>query len=377
MKYIVLGGYGIIGKAVVDDLFHSNKNSEIIISGRDLKKAEDYTLTFKSNRVRARKIDINNEKQLVNLLKRTDVCVNCLQYEFNVQVMKACVKAKTNYLDLGGLVHETKKQLKLNNEFKKIGKIAILGCGGTPGITNVMAGYASKILSKINSIEITFADKDETKYNQSFVLPYSFKTLVDEYTLKPAVFKNGKIYFAKPYSGFKNYDFGKEFGKQKGFYTLHSELATFPDSFKNKGLKNCEFRVTFPQEFNEIIETLIELGFTSKKINFKNKEIKSLDITSKIMERNLPKPNTKIKDKELIRVIFNKDLIMDCITTSNNKYSAGVLDTAVPCSIIAQFFKDNFPSGVYPPEKIIPPEKFFKELKKRKIFVYKNGKIIN
>ncbi len=377
MKYIVLGGYGIIGKAVVDDLFHSNKNSEIIISGRDLKKAEDYTLTFKSNRVRARKIDINNEKQLVNLLKRTDVCVNCLQYEFNVQVMKACVKAKTNYLDLGGLVHETKKQLKLNNEFKKIGKIAILGCGGTPGITNVMAGYASKILSKINSIEITFADKDETKYNQSFVLPYSFKTLVDEYTLKPAVFKNGKIYFAKPYSGFKNYDFGKEFGKQKGFYTLHSELATFPDSFKNKGLKNCEFRVTFPQEFNEIIETLIELGFTSKKINFKNKEIKSLDITSKIMERNLPKPNTKIKDKELIRVIFNKDLIMDCITTSNNKYSAGVLDTAVPCSIIAQMFKDNFPSGVYPPEKIIPPEKFFKELKKRKIFVYKNGKIIN
>ncbi|MEK6872788.1 MAG: saccharopine dehydrogenase C-terminal domain-containing protein, partial [Nanoarchaeota archaeon] len=146
-----------------------------------------------------------------------------------------------------------------------------------------------------------------------------------------------------------------------------------------KGLKNCEFRVTFPQDFNEIIEALIELGFTSKeKINFENKGIETLDITSEIMERNLPKSDIKIKDKELIRVIFNSGkLIMDCVTASNNKYSAGVLDTAVPCSIIAQMLAKGFPKGVFPPEKIIPSEEFFKELKKRKIFIYKNGKSVN
>src|SRR3989338_7908467 len=131
-----------------------------------------------------------------------------------------------------------------------MGRTAILGIGGTPGITNVLVAYGSQILKKFNSIEITFADKDYTEY-AGFVLPYSFKTIVDEYTSKPAALKNGKIIFVKPRAEEKEYDFGKEFGKQKGFYTLHSELATFPDSFKKNGLKNCEFSATFPENFSK------------------------------------------------------------------------------------------------------------------------------
>src|SRR3989338_4773332 len=130
MKFVVLGGYGIIGKAVVGDLFKTCKDCEIIIAGRDLKKAKEYASSFNSRKVKAEEIDINNENRLVNLLKNCDVCVNCLQYYFNVQMMKACLKAKTNYVDLGGLFHETKKQIKLDKQFKKMGRTAILGIGG-------------------------------------------------------------------------------------------------------------------------------------------------------------------------------------------------------------------------------------------------------
>lgn len=373
-KFIVLGGYGIIGRVVVLDLFQSCKNCDIIIAGRDLKKAKEYADSFKSNRVKARKINIDDEKGLVRLLKEGNVCVNCLQYYFNVEIMKACLKARVHYLDLGGLFHETKKQIKLDNAFKKIGKTAILGCGATPGITNVMAAYGANFLKKIEKIEIVFADKDETDYEQSFVLPYSFKTIIDEYTMKPAVFKNGKMIFVKPHSGLKEEDFGR-FGKQKGFYTLHSELATFLASFKEKGVKNIEFRATFEEDFSKKIIDLIELGFTKGIIKIDRKKLNILDVSAAIMDKWLPRKGTKIKDEELLRVNLDNRIIMDAIVKTRFNIPAGSYDTGVPCSIIAQMI-NGLPAGVFAPEKIINTGFFFKELNKRGIRIYKNGKEI-
>jgi saccharopine dehydrogenase-like NADP-dependent oxidoreductase len=55
------------------------------------------------------------------------------------------------------------------------------------------------------------------------------------------------------------------------------------------------------------------------------------------------------------------------------------IDTGMPASIMAQmiFNKTLNQPGSYSPEFIIPPEPFFKELRKRKMDVFENGKLIN
>ncbi len=381
MKFIVLGGYGIIGRAVAADLFRYAGNAEIIVAGRNRRKAKLFASSFRSKRVKGIEIDISKKENLSALLRKSDACANCLQYYFNLEIMHACLQVKTNYVDLGGMFHNTKKQLLFDRAFKNIGKTAILGMGSAPGISNVLAGFGAKFLNKILDLEIVFADRDDTRYKQPFVLPYSFKTLVDEYIMKPAIFHNGKIVFTETHSGLKKYDFGREFGKQEGFLTLHSEIATLPSSLKEKGIKHCEFRVTFPREFNETMLSLIQLGFASQeKLIFNSYKIKTIDITSDIMDNFLPRLGTRIRDKELMRVIFNNGkIVLDAITESDGKTSAGVLDTGIPCSIAAQMLASKIivKSGVYPPENIIPFEKFFKELRKRKIKILKNGRVIN
>ncbi|MEK6835709.1 MAG: hypothetical protein AABX55_01685, partial [Nanoarchaeota archaeon] len=110
-------------------------------------------------------------------------------------------------------------------------------------------------------------------------------------------------------SGEKNLEFPKPIGKVKGFYTIHSELATFPSSFD---LKECSFRLTFPEEFNNQIRFLINTGFASnKEININSKKVKPRDFTAKIINQWLHKPGTKINDLEYVRVeiIGNKKLI--------------------------------------------------------------------
>lgn len=376
-KFVVLGGYGIIGEVVVLDLFRRCKDCEIVIAGRNLSKAKKYADSFKSKRVRAVELNISDVKSTAILLKGADVVVNCLQYYFNIEVMNACLKAKTNYVDLGGLFHLTKKQLRLNNKFAKIDKIAIIGCGSTPGITNVMAAYGGKFLDNVKSIDMTFADRNYLEYKRKFVLPYSFKTILDEFMKSPAVLKNGKLIFVKAGEGEKIYDFGKEYGMIKGVYSLHSELATLPEFFKKKGIKSCEFRTTFDEDFRNKINSLIETGLVSEEtIEINGEEPKISDVTGKIMNRLTMKEGDKVEDKEILRVNFNNNqLIMDAVAKSTSGISAGVWDTAVPCSIISQMiaFGKIKKRGVFAPEKVVEPIEFFEELAKRKIVILKNG----
>ncbi len=381
-KIVVLGGTGNIGRWVVRDLYDFCKDCEILIVSND-RKAIQYAKSFKSSRVKGAVVDVTDVGNTAKLLKGAAVCVNCVVYYFNLDVMRACLKANVNYLDLGGLFHVTRKQLKLNKQFKKKKLIAVLGCGSTPGITNVMAKYGARMLDKVDEIHISFGDADFTKYEQPFVLPYTMYTLFDEFMMKPALFTKGRLKLVEPQSGNVEIIFPKPVGKLKGFYTIHSELATFPSSFK---LKECSFRVTFPSEFDEKIRFLIDTGFASdKEILVKGMKVKPRDLTAKVMDRWLPKAGTRINDLEYLRLEFKgrkkgkkKKFILYCLTKSNKKYNvpAGVYDTAVPPSIIAQMIANGKVKerGAVAPEKCVDYKVFFKELRRRGISVFKRSK---
>ncbi len=413
MRFVVLGGYGIVGKVVVRDLFASLKHATIIIAGRDYSKASAFAASFSDKRVMSAGVDVYNIQQLIGLLRDSTVCINCMQYYLNNEIMNACLAAHTNYVDLGGMFHITLQQLQRDNAFSLINKTAILGAGAAPGISNVLAGYGSSFLQKVSDIEIVFVTKDETRYKQKFVLPYSFKTLIDEYTMQPAILHRGKIAFVQPHSEGKTYNFGKEFGKQQGFLTLHSEIATLPSFLECKGIKNCEFRATFPPSLKNTINILVELGLAShNKMHFEHiesfekpskifqnslrmtlkegenkgyskssKEIEILDITAAIMNQLTPWKGTVIHDEELIRVIIRgeQEVIMDAITKSDGITPAGVLDTGSSCSIAAQLLAAGSIErrGVLSPEEALKPSLFFPELIRRKIRILKNGKEVS
>lgn len=364
--FIVLGGYGEMGQVIVRDLFETTKD-RIFVAGRDPKKAQAFAKSFRGNRIRGFGVDVQNEKSLVRLLKKGDVVINAVQYYFNLDVMKAALKARISYIDLGGLFHMTRKQLKLHRAFQKAGVLAILGCGATPGITNIMAAYGAEFLDRISEIHVKFAGKDFTTYNQPFVLPYSAQTLFDEFNMKAAVFRKGKWKMVKALSEGIYENFPPPIGKVFCMNTLHSELATFPLIFRSKGIRECTFKGGFDISFVKIIQTFYQM--------------KSRSLAISILNSFLPKPESQIKDFEDLRVTLkgqkngkNKTIILDCFVKSKPKWNAGAgtVDTAVSPSIIAQMIvQDRIQKkkGVFPPETCIPSLPFFQELAKRDIKV--------
>ena len=369
-------GLGSMGKIIAKDLAETF-NGKIIYLARDVNSIKELA---KKNNAETRYADVSKPKTLVKAFKDIDVVIHAVHHEFNLNVMKACLKSKTNYIDLGGLYHYTKKQLKLNNQFKKANLTAIIGMGASPGITNVLAKYASKFLDKIENIEIKIGYKDFSTYKQISPLSasYSMQTILEEFSWKPAVFINGKIKFVEPISGREEYNFPEPIGMQKPQYTIHSEIATLPYTLK---AKNVSFKIAFDDDFVDKIKMLKENGFISdEKIKINNNEFNIKEVSAEILKK-LPKTiSEKINQYEIIRVILSnkhKKIIMDVKIKGVGETIDK--DTGVPPSIIAQMIVDGKikDKGVFPPESVILGEYFFKELAKRRIYIYKNNKRIN
>lgn len=381
MKIVVLGGYGEMGRVVCSDLSQTFKG-DIVVAGRDGKKADDFAKKFKNKRITAKAADISDKASMNKVLEGARVVINATNYYTNVEVMEHALASGVDYLDLGGLYHVTLKQLKLHSQFKKKHRLALLGCGATPGITNIMANHASRLLDKIDSIHIQFGDKDYTDYKMPFVVPYSMRTIIDEFTKKPAVFEDGKMKFVEPLSGSIDIPFPKPLGNLPCFYTLHSELASMPDRFKDKGIRNCSFRGGFDSKFVSQVKFLIDGGFASEEeMEFNGIKIRPIDFTVKLLDRFLPPSDIKVNDIEFLRVELsgkkknsNKKLVMYCKSISDKKFNipAGSWDTGVPPSIIAQMIAEDKikAEGVLPSDSnCIDSHYFFRMLEQRSIEV--------
>ncbi len=380
MRYIILGGYGAMGKLIVKDLFGTTgKDDEIIVAGRDINEAKRLAKQYKAKRVKAAYADAGSISSLTKAIDRAGIVIHAVHHEFNINVMKACLKTSSHYLDLGGLYHYTKKQLKLHKEFKKKGLTAVIGIGAAPGITNVLAKHAAKGLDKVDSIDIRLGSKDFSTYKQESPLSntYSVQTLLEEFSWKPAVFLDGKAEFTEPMSGRERYRFPSPVGIQKPQYTIHSEIATLPYTLK---AENVTFKIAFDDDFFNKIKTLRDLGLTSNDSVLGN-GIKNIDATTEILKR-LPKALPKtIRGYEIIRVIVQgrkdnngTEITVDAHVKTENEPTDK--DTGVPPSIAAKMIADRkiTKRGVFPPEEIIPIEEFIGELGKRNIYIRKYQK---
>lgn len=365
-RIVVLGGYGSMGKIIVRDLSQYAKHTQIVIAGRDEKKARAFIREVGNASIEFVACDVNDIRQTASALRGADVCINSVQYELNERIMRACLLAKCHYLDLGGLFHVTRKQLKWHGKFKRAGLLAILGMGAAPGVTNIFAKMAMDKLDNVSEVHCRVGGKDFTVIKNPPVIyfPYSPKTVLEEHSIPPMIFTKGNWKQISARSLKTKEDFGGKIGKQTVMATLHSEVATLP-KYK-PGIRECTFQISFPDDFEQKVSFLVEIGLAKPE---------NIDFTSKVLAQ-LPKPDVKPHDMEVLRsyAVGTKDgkkktVYVDGLFQSISRWGAGAgdVDTGVPPSIVGQMLAHGKieSRGVYPPEQCVPVKPFLHEMKRR------------
>lgn len=264
MRLVVLGG-GAMGRITARALAEDSRVREVILADMNREAAERTASTLPKGREKVTVVtcDARDEAGTAELLRGAAAVLNATDYPFNLHVMRAALAAGVHYADLGGLFHMTRQQYQLDREFREAGLTAVLGIGSTPGITNILARVAADGLDSIERLDVRIGCGDTRPASAEFAVPYSIRTIFDECTLEPMVFADGAWSAAEPMSGQEEIEFPWPVGRAEAMYTLHSEVALFPISFGERGLRHASFKIAFPPAFLEQLRLLVGLGLAS------------------------------------------------------------------------------------------------------------------
>ncbi len=379
MNIVVLGGAGLMGRYAVRDLVLNPEVDQVTIADLDVELARQVAAILDSPKVKVEPADASDRASLVSLLSAADSLLNATVYYFNLPVMEACLEAGVHYVDLGGLFHTTRRQLELHERFQAAGITAVLGMGSAPGIPNVQAHYAAQRLDTIETIHIY--DGIKPPPGDDIFFGYAVPTIIDELTMPPMVYRDGEFIACEPLSEPEEYWFEPPIGLLKVHLSLHSEVATLPLTFADKGVQDCFFKINYwgiSEEALLKIKLFADVGLAgSEPVEVKGVSIRPRDLLVKLMAPYTP-PLDAFLAEPADPTDWRKEIVTEVSGMQDGErvtYRVGTLTavgsrpTGVAPAIVAHWLASGrvWEAGVFPSEAAVDPEAFFVELAKRDI----------
>ena len=376
MRIGVVGGAGAMGSVTVADLAGSAGITEVVIVDPDIERARALAerLDGRGAALVARGIDA----PLAVSLADCAAVVNASGHAHNIAVMEACLEMGAHYTDLGGLFHVAVRQYDWHQRFVDAGLTATLSMGSAPGLTNLMAARGVELgqLDTVESIEIADAVVPGRQYHPSepYGPPYAALTLIEEYTAPAPQFVDGAIGFFPAGSGARTYAFPG--GEVECVYTIHSEPATLPRSYADRGIKRVEWRLGLAPADHVRLLSFVASGLASEEpVVVDGVSVRPADVLIAVLGRqaraDAPTPDPDAVEWFRVITTGSRDGAQVTVTCDvkvtdppSGEFSGGAWVTGVPPSIAAQIMASGraLRTGVHGPELTMPLDLFFTEL---------------
>lgn len=335
---LVLGA-GKMGKAIAYDLM---KN------GVEIRICDAKQVNFPNFFI----LDVRDENRLIEEMRKEDIVISALPYDFNYRIARVALKTGTNFIDLGGNSYIVRKELKLHEKAKEAKITIIPDCGLAPGMTNIISHEIWRNGAREVHIRVGGLPQHPDK-PLNYALFFSIHGLINEYVEDSVIVREGRIMKKESLTGLEKIKF-EDFPEMEAFYT-HGGTSTLPKTLY--GIKELDYKTIRYEGHCEKMMLLKKLGFFDEQAR---------QFTEKILEKALPKNK---KDVVLAR-IYGNDEKMELIDyyDEKNGFSAMARTTGFPTAIIAKMILDGeIKEGAFPPEISVDFQKFIEELKKRGI----------
>jgi len=380
MKIIVLG-CGNIGSVAAKDLAESLPSAEIVISDVNKIRAKEAVSEIGRDNVSWVQVDASDHGELVSTLKKFDLAVGALPGSMGYQACKASIAARVDMVDVSYMPEDV---MTLNKDALEADVCVVPDCGMSPGLGSVLVGRAVNRLDQVESVHMLNGGLPEKPVPPlGYVITWSVKDLIDMYSRKVNIVKEGKKIQVEAMSGLEEIAF-PNVGRLEAFYTdgLRTLLHTVKDA-KDMWEKSLRY----PGHV-EKIKLLKTLGFfDDKPIEVENAKIPPREVAAILLEEKLKRPGIPDIVAMLVEVggleggkgVVYVYQMLDRYD-KKRKVTAMARTTAYTTSVTAQLLanKATEEKGVIPPEKLGMNEKLYNKfmsmIKKRGITVKESRK---
>ncbi len=311
MRILVVGSGGV-GGAVARIAARRDFFEAVVMADHDLARAERSVAGVverhpEERRFAAARVDASSADAVAALARehRITHVLNAVDPRFVMPVFDGALAAGADYLDMAmslSTPHPERphaltgvklgdEQYARSGEWEAAGRLALVGIGVEPGLSNVLARYAvDHLFSDVDELgvrdgaNLSVTDEDG---NEVFAPSFSIWTTIEECLNPPVVYeRDGGWRTTAPFSEPEVFDFPGGIGPVECVHVEHEEVLQLP---RTLDARRVTFKYGLGEEFVGVLRTLRALGLDSTvPVAVKGASVSPRDVVAAV----LPDPAT-------------------------------------------------------------------------------------
>ncbi len=296
---ILLVGAGGVGGAFTAIAARRKFFDGIVVADYDLSRAEKAAAT--DDRFVAAQIDASDAGSVGALCREHGIThvMNAVDPVFNMPIFEGALEAGCDYLDMAMSLSKPHPEqpyekcgVKLGDEqfaaassWKDAGRLALVGIGVEPGLSDVFARHAAdELFSDIDELGTRDGANlvvTDDQGREIFAPSFSMWTTIEECLNPPVIWQNGDWHTTPPFSEPEVFDFPEGIGPVECVNVEHEEVLLMP---RWVTCKRATFKYGLGEEFINILKVLHTLGLDrTEKVKVKGVEVSPRDVVAAVL----------------------------------------------------------------------------------------------
>jgi len=280
MRLVILGAGGV-GSAAAKIAARRSFLDAVVVADYDAGRAERAAAVTGDSRFSSARVDAADQAAVERLLRDTeaDAVLGATDPRFTMPIFRAALATGTHYLDMAMSLSEPHpqqpyrqtgvklgdEQFELADDWERTGKLALVGIGVEPGMSDVFARYASDhLFSSVTEFGVRDGANLEVLGDDGvpiFAPTFSIWTTIEECLNPPVVYeRDAGWYTTEPFSEPETFVFPEGIGPVECVNVEHEEVLLMP---RWLDADRVTFKYGLGAEFIGVLRTLHLLGLDS------------------------------------------------------------------------------------------------------------------
>jgi saccharopine dehydrogenase-like NADP-dependent oxidoreductase len=274
MMRILLVGAGAVGAAIASIAGRRDFFEALVVADQDRARAE--AAARHDSRFTAAQVDASSADAIATLCLEHTIThvVNAVDPRFVMPIFDGALAAGADYIDMAMSLSQPhpetpyekpgvmlgEQQFARSPEWEAAGRLALVGMGVEPGLSDVFARYAAdQLFSSIETLDVRDGANLVVE-GHDFAPSFSIWTTIEECLNPPVVWQDGDWHTTAPFSEPEVFDFPEGIGPVECVNVEHEEVLLMPRWID---CRRATFKYGLGNEFIEVLKTLHKLGLDS------------------------------------------------------------------------------------------------------------------
>jgi saccharopine dehydrogenase-like NADP-dependent oxidoreductase len=289
---ILLVGVGTVGEAIARMCATRPWCETLVLTDYDLDRATALAAglgdpaRFPAERIDARDTAAVSE---VALRHRADLVMNAVDPRFVMPIFDGALAAGANYMDMATSLSRPgvrlgDEQFAKAGDWERAGRLALLGMGMDPGLTDVFAAHAAKhLFDEVHEVHVRDGG-DLHIPGYAFAPVFSIWTTIEECLNPPVIWDaaTGGWRTTEPFSAPESFPFPEGIGPVECVNVEHEEVLLVPRWLP--GVRRVSFKYALGADFIEKLRFLHDIGLDrTEPVRVRGVEVSPRDVVAAVV----------------------------------------------------------------------------------------------